>query len=128
MPMLIYTIGDYFALYKKDFYLITFKRATEDNWEDLPERNMIMDWFRENLPETKIFHVSEVPQPGLFSAEYKGGIGIEFDKSSLTRFVERWEDNTGTSIDPNFQCYVMSLDYYIEQFGSEILDINYNEI
>ena len=41
MPMLIYTIGDYFAMKRKDFYMVTFKNADQANWRNLPEREMI---------------------------------------------------------------------------------------
>lgn len=60
--MLIYTIGDYFALNRKDVHLIHSKNATEDNWED----------------------------------------------------------GNDMSIDPRFQCYLLSLKGCIKQFGKDI--------
>lgn len=128
MPMLIYTIGDYFAEKRKDLHFIQFKNATEDNWEELPERKMIWDWFENNLPNTKIFAISEAAQPGLLSAEYKGSIGIEFDDESLAAFIKRWEDGNDTSVDPRFQCYFLPLEDYIKRFGEDILNFDYEMI
>ncbi|WP_315567721.1 hypothetical protein [Haemophilus parahaemolyticus] len=59
MPILIYTIGDYFAMKRKDFYMVTFKNADQANWRNLPDREMIWNWFKENLPNTTIFPVAE---------------------------------------------------------------------
>lgn len=108
--------------------MITFKNADQANWRNLPEREMIWNWFEENLPSTTIFPVAEYFQPGLLSATYSGSIGIEFDDGSLAKFVERWEDGNDKSIDPRFQCYVMSLEQYIKQFGEDILDFDYDNI
>ena len=128
MPILIYTIGDYFAMKRKDFYMVTFKNADQANWRNLPEREMIWNWFKENLPNTTIFPVAEYAQPGLLRGEYRGAIGIEFDDKSFAKFVERWEDGNDQSIDPRFQCYFLSLEDYIRQMGKDILDFDYDNI
>ena len=39
--------------------MVTFKNADQANWRNLPEREMIWNWFKENLPNTTIFPVAE---------------------------------------------------------------------
>lgn len=131
MPMLIWTISDYFFYKRKDLYAIKFTEIegghSEDDFIDVPidlsAREMLLNWFEENLPEVEIQPIYLfLSDSGIISAPYAGSISVEFDEQSLAKFMARWEDENGKSVDSRFQCYCYPLEGYIQHNNGEIPD------
>ena len=122
MPMIIWNISDYFYHKQRDLYFIRFHNVNLDtNYNKLPEREMILKWFKDNLPHIEVKPIALVyMDSGMLSGGYDGAVSIDFDKESLKVFCERWEDGNDKSVDDRFQCYWLSLDDYKKQHNGEI--------
>lgn len=106
MPMLIRTPEDIFRAEGKDVYFLHFHDWKEVDTADQTRQEM-QDWFAEHLPGTR----TELIAPSESSGYLMGGpvsLRVDFSEQALAVFCARWEaPDTGKSLDPRFQCFVM---------------------
>lgn len=128
MPMLIWTISDYFFHKKRDLYFIQFNDLSEEereNDENIIAKQELLSWFEQYLPEVEIKPIFPFTvESGILSGRYDGSISIDFDDESLSVFCEKWEDKSGKSLDSRFQCYYIPLEEYKSHYQGEIPDPN----
>ena len=131
MPDIVRCFDDYFAEKKRDLYFITFGKSFQlslrplgkyinheelDNIDsDPPGREEIIAWLAEHLPNTEVAPLFPISwDSGIICLPYDGTISVDFDDESLAIFIERWEDNSGKSLDPRMQCRLIRLATYLD--------------
>ena len=123
MPKLIRTIDEYFKVEKKDLYLIKFTQYQKKGAFDFKQmtsppqgKKELLEWFKLNLPNTRIEDIFQYPEStGIEHAPWDHTICIHFDEISLKVFCEKWEDEDGKSLSPDFQCYFYQVNRYTER-------------
>lgn len=88
-----------------DVYIVEFReqdpRKKNKTWVEIEK------WLRQNLPESAI----EILGPSENSNYIEGGpltMRVSFTQRDLRTFCTRWEDAEGRSVDPRFQCILLS--------------------
>ncbi|WP_439288006.1 hypothetical protein [Lonepinella sp. BR2904] len=115
MPMIIWTISDYFYHKQRALYFIKFKQEDHEK-----EEEMLLNWFNQNLPDVPIAPIFPfMSDEGILSGS-ANAFYIDFDEKSLAIFCERWEDGHDNSIDKRFQCYFFPLEDYKALYNGQI--------
>ena len=111
----IRTPEDVLRTEKCDIYILNFRekdrRKKQHTWNEMEH------WIRQHLPDTQI----ETLGPSANSIYVEGGpltMRLVFSKSDLRKFCEQWEDDKGVTLDPRFQCYLLSYDDWISELVS----------
>lgn len=98
MPMLLSTPERWFRTHQCDFFEF---RPSESN-EDLPIE--LTEWFAGNLPNRPLKRLG----PSEYSGFICGGASmlvLAMNDDEVQMFSRRWEDASGKSIDPRWQCF-----------------------
>lgn len=105
MILRIRTPEDVFRSENCDVYILDFREQDphkkKKTWAEIEK------WLRQNLPESAI----EILGPSENSNYIEGGpltMRVCFTQSDLRTFCRRWEDAEGRSVDPRFQCILLS--------------------
>ncbi|AUI66715.1 MULTISPECIES: hypothetical protein [Glaesserella] len=124
--MIIWNISDYFYHKKRDLYFIRFHNTNiENDYEQLPEREMLLTWFKDHLPNVEVRPIALFyMDSGILSGFYDGSISIDFDEESLKKFCDHWEDGNNKSLDDRFQCHWITLEFYKQQNNGKIPNPN----
>ena len=115
MPMLIRIPEDIFRAEGKDVYCLHFKQ--DDALQVEKTRSEMQDWLSQHLPGTR----TELMGPSENSGFVMGGpvaLRVDFSEQGLEAFCARWENpETGESLDPRFQCYLMPYADWLAEHG-----------
>jgi hypothetical protein len=98
MPQRISTPEEWFRTQACDFFAIGLAKGVKEVPAELKE------WFKQHLPHRSLTPIG----PSEHSGWICGGpvmYQVAMDENDLKAFCERWEDRSGKSLDPRWQCY-----------------------
>lgn len=107
MPVILKTPQQWLREHQRDLYYFEFS-ADLDN---VDERNQQEAALRELLISEFPSATIELLGPPEGSGWLVGGpttLAVDFSPEELSTFSERWEDASGKSKDPRWQCYCLS--------------------
>jgi len=124
MPLLIRTPDDIFRqepgkdLYFVEFYAIDSQSGKARPFEgrNPPGRQELMDWLAQTLPHVKVESLAPPEASGFIAGGVNGRIRIDFDTHTLKSFCDHWEDSSGKSKDPRWQCMQMSYHSWLDRY------------
>ena len=112
MPYLMRTPEAIFREEKKDLYVIHATEAKNSH----KGIETLREWVTNALLGTKM----ETIGPSVHSGYIMGGptgLRIDFTQEGLTQFVAEWEETSGKSKDPRFQCYIYPYERWYQKHG-----------
>jgi hypothetical protein len=132
MPVLLRTPEDIFRAEKKDLYVIHDEKEwagfeslekvikgkvslPAGDW-DKSGLDFIKKWIEDKLPGTWMETIGPSEHSG-FLAGGPTGLRVDFTAEGLERFVAQWEDGSGKSLDPRFQCYIYPYERWYRRHG-----------
>lgn len=79
--------------------------GTKEERENPPGRTEITNWLSVHLPHCAYGPLAPSPLTGVLYGGINGPIWVDFAEADAALFSKIWEDDSGESIDPRFQCY-----------------------
>lgn len=109
MPILISTPEQWFRTRQCDFFEIRLIKGQKG----IPKR--LLNWFAVNLREPTVHVLGSSERSGWISGGPTMSV-VAMDEDEVQAFSDRWEDETGKSNDPKWQCYQYPVSYWREKF------------